>query len=237
MELPDNPVRVKESEFVLKAIDIHKSFPSGKGELQVLKGVGFEVRAGELVSVVGTSGVGKSTLLHILGTLEPPDRGLLEIEGEDVLALGDGELATFRNQKIGFVFQFHHLLPEFTAWENVALPRLIAGYSLEEAKRKAVELLGEMGLLGRLNHRPAELSGGEQQRVAVARALANEPEVILADEPSGNLDRVSAEELHALIWSLNKERGQSLIIVTHNEELASRAQRKMQLVDGLIREA
>jgi len=222
---------------VLRAENIHKIFWLGRNvKLHVLKGIDLEVRRGEIVAIVGASGAGKSTLLHILGTLDRPSEGKVYVDGVDVFQMSDVELAKFRNRKIGFVFQFHHLLPEFTAIENVAMPAMIAGKSFDEAKDRAYELLKEVGLADRIEHKPSELSGGEQQRVAVARALMNSPEIILADEPSGNLDSQNAEALHDLIVELNKKHGQTFIIATHNEKLAERADRIVKIVDGKIHE-
>nr|WP_234696277.1 lipoprotein-releasing ABC transporter ATP-binding protein LolD [Candidatus Kryptobacter tengchongensis] len=222
---------------VLRAENIHKIFWLGRNvKLHVLKGIDLEVKRGEIVAIVGASGAGKSTLLHILGTLDRPSEGKVYVDGVDVFQMSDVELAKFRNRKIGFVFQFHHLLPEFTAIENVAMPAMIAGKSFNEAKDRAYELLKEVGLADRIEHKPSELSGGEQQRVAVARALMNSPEIILADEPSGNLDSQNAEALHDLIVELNKKHGQTFIIATHNEKLAERADRIVKIVDGKIHE-
>ena len=188
---------------------------------------------GEMVGVVGASGVGKSTLLHILGTLDRPDKGKVNLNSTDIFSLDDRQLASFRNKTIGFVFQFHHLLPEFTALENVMMPQLIAGEKEEKIKDKARNILNELGLLPRADHRPGELSGGEQQRVAVARALINDPLVVIADEPSGNLDKKNKEELHELLSDLNKNKNQTFIIATHNEELAKKANRVYRLKDGI----
>lgn len=221
---------------ILRAKGIFKSFPSGGGLLQVLNGIEMEVREGEITSVVGASGVGKSTLLHILGTLDRPSRGEIEIDGENVLTMNGVRLAKFRNRRLGFVFQFHHLLPEFSAWENVAIPQLIAGLPLSKAKKRAYELLGQVNLRERSEHSPSQLSGGEQQRLAVARALANQPKLVLADEPSGNLDKASSEELHNLIWELNRTKGQVFVLVTHDEELAHKANRVYRLREGVLTE-
>ncbi len=221
---------------VLVAEDLHKRFPSGDRELTVLRGVNLEVRRGEILSIVGASGVGKSTLLHILGGLLRPTAGRVLLAGEDVFRLGDGELSRRRNEKIGFVFQFHHLLPEFTAEENVMLPCMIGNGSRRSARERAQLLLGSVSLSDRATHHPSELSGGEQQRVAVARALATSPDVVLADEPSGNLDEKRSRELHDLIWSLREKEEQAFVIVTHDEELANRADRKLRLHDGVLLE-
>lgn len=212
--------------------NIYKSY----GELNILKGIDVEINKGEIVSVVGSSGAGKTTLLTILGTLDRPTSGELIIEGTDVYRLNDKKLAAFRNLNIGFVFQFHHLLPEFDALENVCMPALIAKTSKKQAEKRAIELLEYLGLKDRLNHKPSELSGGEQQRVAVARALVNSPKIIFADEPSGNLDSKTATELHQLFFNLRKEFGQTFVIVTHNQELADMADRKLVMKDGMIDE-
>ena len=215
---------------MLKATDIRKRY----GPLAVLKGVNLEVAHGEIVSIVGKSGAGKSTLLHILGTLDRPDTGRLEIGGESVLTLNDKRLAGFRNERIGFVFQFHHLLPEFTALENVCIPAYIGGREQQTVERKGRELLAYLGLTDRAHHKPAQMSGGEQQRVAVARALINEPSIVFADEPSGNLDSVNSQELHELIFRLRDDFSQSFIIVTHNEGLAAMSDRRLEMVDGVL---
>ncbi len=215
---------------MIKATNIHKSY----GELKVLKGVSLTIDKGEIISIVGASGAGKTTLLHILGTLDKPDSGTLEINNITTSNLKDKKIADFRNKNIGFVFQFHHLLPEFTALENVCIPAFIGGVSKLLAEEKAEELLNFLGLTERINHKPSELSGGEQQRVAVARALINNPSVILADEPSGNLDSTTAKELHQLFFSLREKFNQTFIIVTHNEELANMADRKLVMRDGNI---
>jgi lipoprotein-releasing system ATP-binding protein len=204
------------------------------GTLEVLKGVDLSVSKGEVVSIVGASGAGKTTLLQILGTLEKADSGSLTINGEEVTKLGSKSLSAFRNRHIGFVFQFHHLLPEFTALENVIMPGLIAGRSMNECAPRAEELLTRLNVIGRKEHKPNQMSGGEQQRVAVARALFNSPSVVLADEPSGNLDSAHAKELHQLFFDLRKELGQTFVIVTHNEELAEMADRRLVMRDGVI---
>lgn len=213
---------------MIKADGIEKSF----GTLKVLKGIGFEVAKSEVVSIMGASGAGKSTLLQILGTLSTPDAGSLLIDGVDVFRLGSKELSEFRNRRIGFVFQFHHLLPEFTALENVMIPAFIAGRSKRDAETSAKELLTELGLAERFTHKPSELSGGEQQRVAIARALINKPAVLFADEPSGNLDTRTKEELHKLFFSLRDKYGQTIVIVTHDPELAQMCDRSLYMVDG-----
>ncbi|MAU76588.1 MAG: lipoprotein-releasing system ATP-binding protein LolD [Crocinitomicaceae bacterium] len=210
--------------------DIRKQF----GDLEVLKGITLKVSEGEVVSIVGTSGAGKTTLLQILGTLDVESSGELQIGGENVSKLSRSSLADFRNKHIGFVFQFHRLLPEFTALENVMMPAWIAGTSDLEAETRGRKLLKELGLLDRASHLPSELSGGEQQRIAVARALMNEPKILLADEPSGNLDSENAAILHDLFFDLRDKLGLTIIIVTHNEELASRADRSLRMADGVI---
>ena len=215
---------------MIKAIDIHKSF----GTLEVLKGVSLEVAPSEVVSIVGPSGAGKTTLLQILGTLSAMDSGSLTIDGQQIATMNDNALSDFRNRKIGFVFQFHHLLPEFTALENVMMPALIARRSRREAEAEALELLKLMNLSERTTHKPSALSGGEQQRVAIARALINRPALLLADEPSGNLDTKNRDEIHSLFFHLRDTLGQTTVIVTHDEELAQRADRKITMRDGMI---
>ena len=232
---------------MIRVTDIHKSF----GTLEVLKGVSLDVAQGEVVSIVGASGAGKTTLLQIIGTLSRPDGGRVEIDGRDVSALGDRALSQFRNERIGFVFQFHHLLAEFTAFENVCIPGLIGRRPRADVERRAAELLDMMGLAarrdhkprkvlkqvglaGRMNNFPAQLSGGEQQRVAIARALVNSPAVLLADEPSGNLDSHNRDEIHRLFFDLRERLGQTVVIVTHDENLAAMADRKITMSDGLI---
>lgn len=213
---------------MLRANDIVKSY----GSLQVLKGIDVEIKKGEIVSIVGTSGAGKTTLLHILGTLEKPDQGEIFFEGVPMHELNGKKLASFRNKKIGFVFQFHHLLPEFTALENVSVPAWIAGDTTSLVEKRASELLERLGLSDKLSSKPHQLSGGEQQRVAVARALINQPGIVFADEPTGNLDSANAASLHKLFKQLRDELGQTFVIVTHNEELASMSNRLLHLKDG-----
>lgn len=213
---------------IVKAKGIEKSF----GELKVLKGVDLEVSKAEVVSIMGASGAGKSTLLQILGTLMTPDSGSLTIDGTDVLSLSSKALSAFRNSSIGFVFQAHHLLPEFTALENVMIPALIAGRSTREARERAESLLAEVGLSERTTHKPSQLSGGEQQRVAIARALANSPAIIFADEPSGNLDSKTKQEIHSLFFKLRELYGQTIVIVTHDPSLAAMCDRTMVIKDG-----
>lgn len=202
--------------------------------LEVLKGVSLSVDKGEILTIVGPSGAGKSTLLHIMGTLDRPDSGEVAYDGTDVMKLADSRLAAFRNRNIGFVFQFHQLLPEFTMLENVAMPALIAGKSRSEAFARAKELIDYLGLSGRTGHKPAELSGGERQRAAVARALMNRPGVVLADEPSGSLDSVNRRELHRLFFDLRRDMGQTFVIVTHDESLAADSDRIVHMADGAI---
>lgn len=215
---------------MLKATSIHKSY----GKLQILKGVDLTVNHGEIVTIVGASGAGKSSLLNIIGTLDNADSGTVSIKDQDVSKLSKSQLSTFRNKHIGFIFQFHHLLVEFSALENVCMPAFIGGQSKAEAEKRAKQLLGMLGLSGRADHKPNQLSGGEQQRVAVARALINSPALILADEPSGNLDSTNARELHQLFIDLRREFNQTFIIVTHNEELSDLSDRKILMKDGMI---
>jgi lipoprotein-releasing system ATP-binding protein len=215
---------------MIKAINIEKNY----GKLKVLRGVDLEINKGEVVSIVGKSGAGKSTLLHIIGTLDKTDFGQVFIGGVEVSKLNGNQLADFRNKNIGFIFQFHHLLPEFTALENVTMPALIMGESDARSKKRANELLDYLGLSHRVTHKPTEMSGGEQQRVAVARALMMNPSVVFADEPSGNLDSASSKDLHELIFKLRDDFKQTFVIVTHNEELAKMSDRRLVMEDGLL---
>lgn len=219
---------------VLEGLDLYKSFPSGSSTLEVLHGLDIAMLRGEIVSIVGASGVGKSTLLHVLAALEKPTRGKVFLDSVGYDGLPDAELSALRNEKLGFVFQFHHLLMEFTAEENVMMPALIRGESRHSAGAKARQLLDEVNLSSRSHHKPGQLSGGEQQRVAVARALVNSPLVVLADEPSGNLDKRTSDELHKLIFRLSREKQVSFLIATHNESLAESADRRLQLEDGKL---
>jgi lipoprotein-releasing system ATP-binding protein len=218
----------------LEVINVYKGFAKGNTWLDVLEGVSLEVSSGEMLAVVGPSGSGKSTLLYLIAALERPDRGTLQFNGRDVFQLSDLEQAEFRNRHVGFVFQFHHLLPELTALENVMLPGLIARRMRREILAEATSLLTTMGLAERMEHRPGELSGGEQQRVAIARALVNHPDLVLADEPTGNLDRQSGEAIQELLRSLNQERKQTFIVVTHNEVFAKALDRTVRLIDGKL---
>ena len=215
---------------MIKAENLSKSF----GNLQALKGVSLSISKGEVVSVVGASGAGKSTLLQILGTLSTPDTGNLIIDGQEVLHMNASKLSAFRNRRIGFVFQSHRLLPEFTALENVMIPSLIAGLSNKESASRAKALLSEVGLLERMDHKPSELSGGEAQRVAIARALVNNPAVLFADEPSGNLDSATKQDIHRIFFEMREKHGQTIVIVTHDETLADMCDRKLVMSDGLI---
>ncbi len=224
-------------EPLLEVENLKKSYPTGAGaRLEVLRGVSFAVRRGEVVAIVGESGTGKSTLLHLLGALDRPDSGTVRFDGHDIFLKDDDALAAFRNRSVGFIFQFHHLLPEFTALENVAMPGLIQGLDLEAARPRVLELLRQLGLEARADHRPSELSGGEQQRVAVARALMNRPGLVLADEPTGNLDTKTAEALHDEILRLSRTTGQTFVVVTHNPALAAIADRVLRIENGLIEE-
>lgn len=216
---------------MLRATNITHSF----SDLQVLKGVSLEVQPAEIVSIVGSSGAGKTTLLQILGTLEKPSSGIVTIDGVNPFEFSERKLAAFRNQHIGFIFQFHQLLPEFTALENAVLPALIKGESMVEASKKAEKLFDILGVTDRKNHRPSELSGGEQQRISIARSLINSPKIIFADEPSGNLDSMNASELHKLFFDLREQFKQTFVIVTHNEILAEKADRKLVMQDGFLK--
>lgn len=219
---------------MIKVVNLRKSFRMNGYTLHVLKGINLEIARGEMIAIVGASGAGKSTLLHILGTLDRPTEGSVLFDGQDVFTLSEEAQAEFRNKRIGFVFQFHHLLPEFTALENTFLPALIQNRPVEEARMEAVHLLEEVGLGGRLHHKPGELSGGEQQRVAVARALMQRPDLVLADEPTGNLDTHTGDALFALLRRLNRTRGTTFVIVTHNDKLSAQADRIVRIEDGQI---
>ena len=224
-------------EQILSAHRITKVFRTGgekAGRLDVLRGISLTIEKGEIIAVVGASGAGKSTLLHILGTLDRPTTGTVVYDGVDVFEMDDGSRARFRNERIGFVFQFHHLLPEFTAVENVAIPAMIGGKNLPDVIGRARQLLSDVGVAHRGDEKPPKLSGGEQQRVAVARALMNNPSIVLADEPSGNLDSENAKMLHNLIWDLSRQKGQTFVVVTHNEALAAKADRILRIADGVI---
>lgn len=226
---------MKKNKYILRAKDIKKRYSMVRRQaLEVLKGITIDIAAGETIAVIGPSGAGKSTLLHILGGLDRPEEGEVYYGNEEIFSFSDDRLARFRSREIGFIFQFHHLLPEFNALENVLMPGLILGKSFSQSERRAEELLDLVGLSERLSHFPSELSGGEQQRVAVARALLNDPQILFADEPSGNLDRSGGEQLHDLLWKLNEEIGITLFIVTHNMELAGKADRIIRLIDGKI---
>jgi lipoprotein-releasing system ATP-binding protein len=225
---------MKKVEPLIRTEGLNKSFSTQGGSLHVLKDIDLDVYSGEMVAIMGPSGAGKSTLLHILGALDRPSSGRVLYAGREIFRLDDDGLASFRNRRIGFVFQFHHLLPEFTAIENTMMPALINGLDWQEATDRAYRLLREVGLSERLTHRPGELSGGEQQRVAVARALMLQPDVVLADEPTGNLDTKTAQELFELMLALNRDRKITFIVVTHNEALASRCMRVIRMIDGRI---
>lgn len=218
----------------IRAENLVKSYKQGPRRVEALRGIDCIFVAGESVAIVGASGAGKTTLIHILGTIDRPTGGRVLYDGQDVFTMQERHLAHFRNRTVGFVFQFHHLLPEFTALENTMMPALIHGMRKSEAKRRAEEMLERVGLRDRMTHKPGELSGGEQQRVAVARSLILEPEVLLADEPTGNLDRETGEGVYRLLEEMNKERGITMIIVTHNEDIASRLPRRVRLVDGRV---
>jgi lipoprotein-releasing system ATP-binding protein len=225
----------KESKNILRAEQIYKSYTMAKSiELEVLKGINLEIKEGEILAVVGPSGVGKSTLLHILGILDRPSRGRVLMNSIDAFTMDDIQLAGLRNRMVGFIFQFHHLLPEFSALENVAIPGLISRRNTQIVYHRAEELLAEVGLKHRLAHKPRELSGGEQQRVAFARSLINEPILVLADEPTGNLDLANSQALHELMWRFVREKNKTFVIVTHNQEMASQADRIIELYDGKI---
>ena len=226
--------RFEQAQILLQAGDVHKSYQSGVGRLDVLRGVNLDIRRGEILVIMGASGAGKSTLLHILGALDRPTRGTVRLDNTEIFSLSDEKLARVRNRTVGFIFQFHHLLPDFTAAENVAMPLLINGQSPGAARDAALQLLREVGLGRCMDQKPGQLSGGEQQRVAVARALINSPLIILADEPSGNLDRANSEMLHELIWQLSRSKDQAFVIVTHSEELAARADRILRLSEGQL---
>ncbi len=217
---------------MINTTDLHKSFHINNASIEVLKGITLEIPSGEMLAIVGASGVGKSTLLHILGALDRPTSGTVEFNGERIFDQADNQLAQFRNRNVGFVFQFHHLLPEFTAVENVRLPGLIKGDSAETATSRAIDALKDFGLGHRLSHRPGELSGGEQQRVAIARAVLNNPALVLADEPTGNLDTQTGQDMFHLLRDLNQNKGTTFVLVTHNEALAAQADRVLRMVDG-----
>jgi lipoprotein-releasing system ATP-binding protein len=219
---------------LLEVRNLYKSYGNGSAKVEVVKGIDLTVEAGDTVALVGPSGAGKSTLLHIMGTIDRPTTGEVLFDGKDIFALSDQPLASFRNRSIGFVFQFHHLLPEFTALENVMMPLLIGGTKKSQAEERSRSLLDDVGLSHRITHRPGELSGGEQQRVAIARALVRSPRLLLADEPTGNLDMKTSEEVHALLYSIQRQTGISLVIVTHNEKLAAGMGRTVRIVDGRI---
>ena len=222
------------SKPLLEVLDLCKTYGSGESRVDVLKGISIQLGMGETVALLGASGAGKSTLMHILGALDRPTSGSVRYEGEDVLAKSESQLASFRNRSIGFVFQFHHLLPEFTALENVMMPALINGTSKNEALAAARSILAEVGLGHRVTHKPGELSGGEQQRVAVARALVLQPQLLLADEPTGNLDMKTSDSIHELFEELHHSRGLSIMVVTHNERLAAKTMRQIRLLDGRV---
>lgn len=227
---------MSENNMILETLQLHKTYHiEDAKDVYVLKGIDLRLQKGEIVTIYGPSGVGKSTLLHIIGALDRPTRGTVKIDSNNIFELNDLKLANFRNRTIGFVFQFHHLLPEFSALENVMIPAMIARRNRDEIKKHATELLDSVGLHNRLHHRPRELSGGEQQRVAVARALVNDPQLLLADEPSGNLDTRTAQALHDLLWSLSRDFNKTLVIVTHNRDLAAHSDRIIELLDGKVK--
>lgn len=217
---------------LIEAIQVHKSFKTEAGELNILKDINLKIADGEMLGIIGASGAGKSTLLHILGALDKPSSGKVLFQGKDVFSLDDARLAEFRNSSIGFVFQFHHLLPEFNSIENVMLPGLISGRPYEETENRAKQILGELGLSKRLKHRPGELSGGEQQRVAVARALLQNPKIVLADEPTGNLDTTTGNSLFDIFIELNRKNRTTFVIVTHNKTLSAHCHRVLEMADG-----
>jgi lipoprotein-releasing system ATP-binding protein len=219
---------------MIKVVDLYKSFPMGGQELVVLNHLNLEIKRGEFIAIVGASGAGKSTLLHILGTLERPTKGTVSFDGKDLFQLGEQEQAEFRNKRVGFVFQFHHLLPEFTALENACLPAMIQQRDPTETRAEATSLLREVGLGERFHHKPGELSGGEQQRVSVARALMQRPDLVLADEPTGNLDTHTGDALFGLLRQLNRSRNTTFVIVTHNDKLSAQADRIVHMQDGMI---
>ncbi|GFO65525.1 ABC transporter ATP-binding protein [Geomonas paludis] len=222
---------------LLEVKNLFKSYGTGEARVEVLKGIDLTVAAGDTIALVGPSGAGKSTLLHVMGTIDRPTSGDVLFDGEKIFNLADQPLAAFRNRSIGFVFQFHHLLPEFSALENVMMPLLIGGEKRSRCEGRALKLLKDVGLSHRVTHRPGELSGGEQQRVAIARALVREPKLLLADEPTGNLDMKTSEEVHALLYEIQRNTGISLVIVTHNEQLAAGMARTVRMVDGKVVEA
>ncbi|MBN2789798.1 MAG: ABC transporter ATP-binding protein [Candidatus Delongbacteria bacterium] len=222
------------NDMLLKVQDLYKSYQLSKRDIPVLKGVNLELEQGEIIAIMGKSGAGKSTLLNIIGTLDKPQKGIIEFNGENILKYSEKQLANFRNKNIGFVFQFHYLLPEFTALENIMLPGLIRGENMPDLRGRAKKLLQLIELSDREEHRSGELSGGEQQRIAFARALINKPSLILADEPSGNLDNTSSEKLHDIMWSFARENNTSFIVVTHDEALAKKADRIINIIDGVI---
>ncbi len=226
---------MSENGSILVTRNLHKTYQMGTRSVPVLRGIDLEVNEAQIVAIVGPSGVGKSTLLHILGTLDRPSEGSVTIEGTDVFKFDEKKLAEFRNRTVGFIFQFHHLMPEFTALENVMMPGLIAGKPKKRISDRAKSLLTEVGLEHRVTHRPGELSGGEMQRVAVARALMNDPKLVFADEPSGNLDQATSDGLHDLLWNLSRKDKRTLIIVTHNHELAENADKVVEIFDGSIK--